>query len=182
VTKFNIACINQSTFAEGPGNRLAIWFQGCVLLCEGCCNPEMQELKPVHLLTLNEIVAIVAEAKEKYGIEGVTFLGGEPTLQQGLAELSVAIQNTDLGVILFTGELVENLPSTLLKSIDLIVDGRFIIDQPDLERNLIGSKNQRLVYCSERYKQNRDWFFLQRFKRIEVNVSRNLFITGDAVM
>ena len=43
-------------------------------------------------MTLDELIAVIKDAKDKHGIEGVTYSGGEPTLQQSLPELTEAIQ------------------------------------------------------------------------------------------
>ncbi|MFA6336213.1 MAG: 4Fe-4S cluster-binding domain-containing protein, partial [Bacteroidales bacterium] len=99
----NSVLINLCTDAEGPHKRLAIWFQGCTIGCQGCCNPELQEMKQAHIMSLQEIIDIAQKSKEENAMEGVTFLGGEPTLQKHLAELSNELHNVDLGVILFTG-------------------------------------------------------------------------------
>ena len=63
--KFNVALINTCSEAEGPYKRMAIWFQGCTLNCKGCCNPELQDIKPAHILFLEEIVVIAKESKQE---------------------------------------------------------------------------------------------------------------------
>ena len=88
MNKFNIATINQNTKAEGPFSRMAIWFQGCNIRCIECCNMDLWNFVPKHILSIEEIVDIAKEAKEKYSIEGITYLGGEPTLQKNLDKLS----------------------------------------------------------------------------------------------
>jgi anaerobic ribonucleoside-triphosphate reductase activating protein len=180
--KFNVACINQCTEAEGPAKRLAIWFQGCDKRCTGCCNPQLFDFKPAHILPLEELLQIVFEAKERFGIEGVTYFGGEPTLQQGLAEFSAVIQAAGLGVILFTGRHAEELSEDLKSSVDLIVDGGFEKDKIDGKRNLIGSTNQRLIFTTERYRPYEQWFYVPRPKRVEINFSQELYITGDVII
>lgn len=179
---FNIACINQCTEAEGPEKRLAIWFQGCDKRCAGCCNHELFDFKPAHILSLDKVLEIITEARERFGIEGVTYLGGEPVLQQGLPELSKEIRKIGLGVILLTGKNVEELNEDLKSSVDLIIDGGFEIDKPDNVRNLIGSINQKLFFVTERYLSFKDWFYTNRPKHIEINISNGLFITGDKVL
>ena len=67
--KFNVAYIKLMTEIEGPFKRCCIWFQGCNIHCKGCCNTELQELKPNHIVSLNQLTGIVKEAKEKYDIE-----------------------------------------------------------------------------------------------------------------
>lgn len=178
---FNIAAINQCTEAEGPFKRLAIWFQGCNIQCEECCNPKLFSLKKANIISLDQLIKVIKEAKSNFKIEGVTFLGGEPTMQQGLYELSNSIQKLGLGVLLFTGRVVEELPEELIKNVDLIIDGQFEKDKIDNERNLIGSKNQRLIFISDRYKNSLDWFYSIRPKKVEMNVSEIIFTTGDVL-
>ena len=181
--KLNVAHINMCTEAEGPYKRMAIWFQGCNILCEGCCNPELQPIVIAHIMTVQEIVDIALASQKLYGIEGVTFLGGEPTLQEGLCELAKSIGDNNLGIILFTGRNVELLDKKVVDSIDLIVDGRFDEQHIDNNRNLIGSKNQRIHLLTGRYKKDMDWFYKVREKRVEINISQctELFISGDAL-
>ena len=70
--KFNIAHIKLFTKTEGPFNRCCIWFQGCNINCKGCCNKDLQELLPKHIVTLSKLIDIVKEAKRDFDIEGVT--------------------------------------------------------------------------------------------------------------
>lgn len=179
--KLNIAHINLCTEAEGPYKRMAIWFQGCSILCEGCCNPELQPIKVAHIMTVEDIVNIAIESKKLNNIEGITFLGGEPTLQEGLRHLTVALANVGLGLILFTGKSIESINSDLVESVDLIVDGFFDINQIDNKRNLIGSKNQQLYFITDRYKSELDWFAVVREKKVEINLKDGALITGDVI-
>ena len=178
---FNIACINQCTEAEGPGKRLAIWFQGCDKRCVGCCNPELFEFKPAHILSLDETLKIIIDAKDRFGIEGVTYLGGEPSLQNGLSELSLEIKKAGLGVILLTGRKAEELDDELRMAVDLVIDGGFEVDKPDNTRNLMGSTNQNLVFITDRYMPFENWFYDRRPKHMEINVGEGLYMTGDKV-
>jgi len=84
----NISHIVEATEAEGPGLRFVIWVQGCLKRCKGCCNGELLKIKPAHLMRSNEIIQLLKNATEKYPLEGLTFLGGEPFLQaKGLADI-----------------------------------------------------------------------------------------------
>jgi anaerobic ribonucleoside-triphosphate reductase activating protein len=84
-----------------------------------------------------------------------------------------------LGIILFTGRQMEELPKELVDIVDLIIDGDFEENNIDMERNLVGSKNQRLIFITDRYKELTDWFFVLRPKRGEINISDTLFLSGD---
>lgn len=150
--KFNVAYIKLLTKTEGPFNRCCIWFQGCNLNCKGCCNKDLQPLIPKHIVSLEKLIEIIQEAKNKYDIEGVTLSGGEPSLQQGLTELCKRIRLIGLGIIMFTGKRKEDLDMDIINSVDLLIDGPFVNSQLDTERVLLGSKNKRLRFVTNRYR------------------------------
>lgn len=181
--KLNIAYINTCTETEGPYKRLAIWFQGCNILCKGCCNPELQSLKIRHVMTVEELFNIILVSKEKYDIEGVTFLGGEPTLQKGLISLVSLLKMNNIGTILFTGKRIEMLDNDLVSNLDLIIDGKFEASKIDTKRNLIGSENQNIYFLTNRYKKDEKWFFEKREKKVEINIVKDdsIFISGDII-
>lgn len=176
---YNIAAINMCTMSEGPHKRLAIWFQGCNFKCFGCCNPQFQSIEPKHIVTKDKLLDIIYKSKTDNNIEGITYLGGEPTLQKGLSQLSESVKRMGLGVILFTGETISNLNPEFLKGVDLVIDGQFKQDLSD-ERNLIGSSNQNIIFLTDRYKSDVEWFFKPRPKQIEVNIIDNgAIFSGD---
>ncbi|WP_336025820.1 4Fe-4S single cluster domain-containing protein [Fusobacterium polymorphum] len=181
--KLNIAYINVCTETEGPYKRFTIWFQGCDILCKGCCNPELQALKIRHVMTVEELFNIILDSKEKYNIEGVTFLGGEPTLQKGLISLVSLLKMNNIGTILFTGKRIEMLDNDLVSNLDLVIDGKFEASKIDTKRNLIGSENQNIYFITNRYKKDKKWFFEKREKKVEVNIDKenSIFISGDVI-
>ena len=155
----NLAALRFCTESEGPGKRFAIWVQGCKRRCPGCCNPEMQEIKRNKVVAVDDIISLIKKSVEEHQIEGVSFIGGEPVLQaQGLAEVAEWCQRQNLSVLMFTGYMYEDLMNMeneyvqkLLENIDLLVDGPFLQEQYDEEREWIGSRNQKLHFLSERY-------------------------------
>lgn len=180
---YNIAEINLCTEFEGPFKRLAIWFQGCNIRCEGCCNPELQQLIPKHLISLEEIIDIIKKSKSENDIEGITLLGGEPTIQNDLVFLLERVRELDLGIILFTGKQLSDVESNVQSFCDIIVDGKFDINQIETERNLVGSKNQTIHYLTDRYVNCKDWFDVKRTKRARVDiVDDSLIISGDVII
>lgn len=155
----NIARTLERTRAEGPGLRYCIWTQGCLRNCPGCCNAEMQPLEPRTLVPVGEVVSRVLAAAAEHGLEGVTFLGGEPMLQaKGLAAVARAVRGAGLTVMVFTGYTLEEcranpLPGVedLLAETDVLVDGPYLADRPETRRNWIGSTNQRFHYFTDAY-------------------------------
>lgn len=158
----NIASRISCTSVEGPGLRYALWVQGCDIECPGCCNQELLPFVRRRVMSSYEIIAEIERARETQGIEGVTFLGGEPAYQaKGLAEIAASCQFKGLSVMVFTGIQLEklrrrNLPGVehLLRHTDVVVDGPFVASRRDKTRNWVGSKNQRFYYLTERYESS----------------------------
>lgn len=155
----NIANRIPYTSVEGPGLRYALWVQGCDIDCPGCCNQELLPFVRRQVMSSSDISLEIEQARENYGIEGVTFLGGEPAYQaKGLAEVAAFCQSQRLSVMVFTGFRLEqlrqrNLPGVeqLLDRTDVLVDGPFVAARRDSSRNWVGSENQRFHYLSQRY-------------------------------
>lgn len=151
------------TVAEGPYRRFAVWVQGCTLACPGCCNPEMWSSTGGQQVAVSELVAEVEQARVEHQIEGVTVLGGEPCEQlSAVTKFVHAIKSRGLGVIVFSGyrhsEIVSHTGGReLLASVDTLVDGRYIRDQPERGRRFIGSRNQTLHHRTPRYDEPSLW-------------------------
>lgn len=155
----NLSEIRDCTEAEGPGKRFAIWCQGCDRHCKGCCNEDKQPFIAKHVVDTDDLKALILQSKEKNGIEGVSFIGGEPMLQpEGFADIAKWCHENDLSVLTFTGYLYQELldmhnphVDALLSNMDLLVDGPFVEALLDKERDWIGSTNQKLHFLTDRY-------------------------------
>ncbi|AXK51048.1 thiol peroxidase [Spiroplasma alleghenense] len=112
-------------------------------------------------LPVSLLIEKIKESKEKFGILGLTILGGEPFLQpDGLLELVEETKKLGLNIIIFSGFLYENLEKQffeILAHIDLLIDGPFISSKLDKNRRLIGSTNQRIIKISDCF-ENEDYF------------------------
>lgn len=155
----SIAHWTDCTEAEGPGKRFAIWFQGCPMRCPGCCNPEMLPFEVGQKIPVSRLAAMILESHARNSIEGVTFLGGEPLAHaEAGAALGKFVREHGLSVMVFTGytfeearELPDPAVSDLIAQTDILVDGRYERDLPDVNRRWIGSTNQRIHFLSARY-------------------------------
>ena len=176
--KFNVAYIKLSTETEGPFKRCCIWFQGCNIKCAGCCNKKLQALVPNHIISLEKLVSIVKEAQAKFNIEGVTLSGGEPSLQKGLVNFNKEIRKLGLGIIMFSGNQMENINKELVSSLDLLIDGPFIKDKIDTKRVLLGSTNKSLRFITNRYIDKASYFD-NPVSIEEVTVEDYIFMNGD---
>lgn len=176
--KFNVAYIKLCTKTEGPYKRCCIWFQGCNINCKGCCNKDLQPLIPNHIVSFDELINIVKEAKTKFDIEGITLSGGEPSLQKSLKGFNDEIHKLGLGIIMFSGKEKSQLVSELVGSVDLLIDGPFIESLLDEKRVLLGSTNKNLTFITERYKDCAD-YFNNPISIEEITAEDYIFINGD---
>lgn len=138
------------TEALGPFKRYALWVQGCSKRCSGCISPDAQPLDGGYSV---EVEDLVHDILSQPNIEGITISGGEPFLQQeALLELIDTIRRQrDLGVIVYTGMLYEEIADTpLAMRCDLVIDGEYVESLND-DLSLRGSSNQRVIYITDRY-------------------------------
>ncbi|BEL03120.1 4Fe-4S single cluster domain-containing protein [Actinoplanes sichuanensis] len=141
------------TIAEGPGERSAIWVQGCSIRCPGCFNPHLFTTRGGTPTSATDLIARVVAA----GTSGVTLLGGEPFDQAaGLAAVASGVRRAGLTVMTFTGYAYPYLQggdrdvAALLEATDLLVAGPFEQDRLDHDRPWAGSTNQEFVHLTDR--------------------------------
>ena len=72
----NLAGMSPETEAEGPGRRIALWVQGCLRRCPGCCNPDMQPIREACMVETGDLIRVLERIRESHDVEGVTFIGG----------------------------------------------------------------------------------------------------------
>jgi anaerobic ribonucleoside-triphosphate reductase activating protein len=153
-TALRIGRVLHGTTAEGPGFRSAIWFQGCSIQCRGCINPQLFSELGGSSVGVDTLLHDAVTA----GVEGFTFIGGEP-FDQAYAGgiLAKSARARGLGVIVFTGYEYESLKHrdadarALLAATDLLVDGPYLAQSPETVRALVGSSNQRFIHLTDRY-------------------------------
>lgn len=176
--KFNVAYIKLCTKTEGPYKRCCIWFQGCNINCKGCCNKELQPLISKHFVSADKLISIVKQAKDVFGIEGITLSGGEPSIQVGLKYFNAEVHKLGLGIIMFSGKDKTLIDKELINSVDLLIDGPFIEEEFDDKRILLGSKNKNLSFVTDRYKKDEAYFY-NPVSIEEVTAEDYIFINGD---
>lgn len=153
--------------ADGKGFRLVIWLSGCEHHCNGCHNAQSWDCEKGTQFTLEDAEKIVKQLELPY-IYGVTFSGGDPLHAnnvEGVYNLCKIIKNEfpDKTIWLYTGydfediyippwafttqdcDPVRDYRNEILKYIDVLVDGKFIIDKRDVTLAFRGSGNQRII-------------------------------------
>lgn len=109
---------------DGPGLRLVVFLQGCNFRCLYCANPDTIDPSGGTPTDPQEIVRMALEQKPFFGRRGgVTFSGGEPTLQAAeLVPLVKTLKEAGIHVCLDTNGGVWNpAVEELLTLTDLVL-------------------------------------------------------------
>lgn len=150
--EIRLAGVVPNSFVDGPGIRFTIFVQGCPHRCPGCHNPATHDFGGGRTADTDRIFRkITADPL----VKGVTFSGGEPFCQSApLADLGEKLKTAGYHIMCYSGytfeELLEKSAADrdirkLLGVIDVLVDGRFVLDERSLELRFRGSRNQRLI-------------------------------------
>lgn len=139
--------IARGTSVDGPGLRDSIYFAGCHHACEGCHNPQSWDMNGGKEMSDDEVMAILREDDFD-----VTFSGGDPMYRAAeVARLARRIK-AELGKTIwcYTGFVFEDIVMKadfrcLLETIDVLVDGPFVLAGRDISLRFRGSGNQRII-------------------------------------
>lgn len=144
--QIRIAGTMNDSIVDGPGLRYTVFTQGCPHGCPGCHNPQSHDFGGGRAVQTEEIIAQI------WGnplLDGVTLSGGEPFCQpEACLAIARAAHEAGLNVWAYSGytyeQLLEKAPN-LLREVDVLVDGPFVLAQRSLEIKFRGSRNQRLI-------------------------------------
>ncbi|MGL4853121.1 MAG: pyruvate formate-lyase-activating protein [Phocaeicola sp.] len=110
---------------DGPGLRLVVFLQGCNFRCLYCANPDTIDRKGESVpTTAEEILKMAVSQKPFFGKKGgITFSGGEPTMQaEALIPLFKMLKEEGIHICLDTnGGLWNKHVEELLSLTDLVL-------------------------------------------------------------
>ena len=142
--------ITTDDMLNGDGLRTVLWVAGCTHCCKECQNPITWDVNggvPFDEAAKQELF----EKLNHDYISGITFSGGDPLHplnREPITALAKEINETfpDKTIWLYTGFLWEDLQNEeILKYIDVLVDGEFMVDLLDTKLKWCGSSNQRII-------------------------------------
>ena len=169
------ADLQTDSIVDGPGLRAVIWTQGCSHHCKGCQNPQTWDFDGGADVPLDMVKEAIDELEYHTGI---TFSGGDPMYQvEACNELADYIIKKGLNIWVYTGftyeeiikmSKVKKVYKDFLEKIDVLVDGKFILEERDLSLLFRGSRNQRLIDVKKTLKEDKIVLFDEE-KYLEVN-------------
>lgn len=131
---------------DGPGNRMVVFLQGCNFNCWYCHNPETIPLDSGQEMTVRDILNRYMKAKPF--ISGVTFSGGECTVQfDFLLAACTALKEQGANILIDTNG---NIGAGKLKQLFAVTDGLMVdMKAIDTEKHisLTGAVNEPVIRC-----------------------------------
>lgn len=166
----NYADIKQFDVANGPGIRVSLFVSGCTHRCEGCFNEVAWDFSYGNAFTEETIEQILSYLAPNH-VAGLTILGGEPfelVNQIGILPLVRKCKERypEKSIWCFSGyrfddDIVGNMcehheeTKELLSYIDVLVDGKFELENKNLSLRFRGSSNQRIIKVKESLEMGR---------------------------
>ena len=140
-----VLSLRPDSVVDGPGLRTVLFLAGCPHHCEGCHNPTSWNPAGGTDWTIEEAV----ERIQTIGNRRLTLSGGEPMLQAVALVRLLERLGSDYEVILYTGYVWEDIIKNpkwlpLLRRLDGLIDGPFILSKLDRTTSFRGSTNQRI--------------------------------------
>ena len=161
----NYGAIKYPDIANGPGVRVSLFVSGCRNHCKGCFQPETWDFSYGQEYTRETQEELLLLLSPEY-VDGLSILGGEPfepENQSVLRELVHKVNHLypEKSIWCYTGYRYDRdlIPGgkvytadtdAMLKCIDVLVDGEFILDQKDITLKFRGSRNQRIIALGEK--------------------------------
>ena len=160
--------IRSMDISNGEGVGIALFVQGCNFHCPSCFNQDTWDFN----------------GGKEWTEKRVSFLGGECLANENLEGVYDVIKDVkelfpDKKIWMYTGytwesifnpivtddlnlerdKLIE-LRQEIVKMTDILVDGRYIHEQRDMNLKFRGSKNQRVIDVKESLKQGKIILYL----------------------
>lgn len=142
--------ITKDDMNNGDGLRVVLWVSGCNHACLECHNQITWD--PNCGLEFDESAKneIFAELEKDY-VSGLTLSGGDPLFPSNVETVTnfakqVKEKYPNKTIWLYTGYLFKQIENyEILKYIDVLVDGPFVVKLKDNNAHWKGSTNQRVI-------------------------------------
>lgn len=146
----NYIKITQFDTANGIGIGTVLWVAGCEHSCPQCHNPQTHNPNNGRKFT-DETLEFLLKTLEPEYIKRLTFSGGDPLYKNNLTyvtgiAMQVKCKFPNKAIWLYTGYQFEDINSfPILDYVDVLVDGKFMVEKKDLNLLYKGSSNQRVI-------------------------------------
>ena len=165
--------ITTADMMNGEGLRVVLWLSGCDHHCYNCQNPQTWDVNSGIPFDESAKEELFSELNKDY-ILGITFSGGDPLHEanlDGVLDLVTTVKENfpTKTIWLYTGYkfesiffplLINKIPSKeeekrilIVKQCDVLVDGRYIDSQRNVQAWWRGSNNQKVIDIQKSLKE-----------------------------
>ncbi|MBR2787136.1 MAG: anaerobic ribonucleoside-triphosphate reductase activating protein [Clostridia bacterium] len=160
----NMAGFYDESISNGLGWRAVLFVSGCPHNCPGCQNKMAQDYNYGEKFDKQKIIDRICDNSL---LKGITISGGEPLCKENVGEVLGFIRDVkkvrpNFNVWCYSGYTIEELKNRndeitnqALNEIDVLVDGRFVIEKKDPTLKFRGSSNQRILDVHKCIQENR---------------------------
>lgn len=151
--------IIKSSLADGTGWRTVLFVSGCNHACKGCHNPETWNPNVGKVFDEKDLELLISLLKRPE-IKGLTLSGGDPLFPQNREDIFKLVKVVKLlfphkDIWLYTGyEWDEIKDLEVIKYVDVVVDGKFVLENRDTTLTFRGSPNQKIIDVKKSLLQN----------------------------
>lgn len=144
----NFAGYEPVDLINGEGVRCSLWVSGCSHGCRGCFNQKAWSYSYGKPFTHENVEQVLKDLSRPF-VKGLTILGGEPLDPQNIYNVKNLIEKvrgvygSSKDIMVYTGYTFEEVPLYIKNLVDIIVDGKYEINNPTT-KPFRGSDNQRL--------------------------------------
>ncbi len=155
--------IKDNDIANGLGITMSFWTQGCPHHCAGCFNKETWDYDAGKEFTEDDFNYIIENIDKNNIKRDLSILGGEPLCPQNVDEVIILCKEfkkhyPDKMIYLWTGYTLEDfndVQNEILRYIDVLIDGKFELENRNLSIMLRGSSNQRVIDVRKTLDENK---------------------------
>ena len=164
----NYADLRLFDATNGKGIGISLFVSGCLFRCKECFNSDAWNFDYGKPFTKEVEDYFIDNAKNEH-IDHISLLGGE-VFQQDIEVILNLVrrvkQEVNKPIWIWTGYTFEDLLKDydkykILLYVDIIVDGRFEINNKDINLLFRGSSNQRIIDVQKSLKTHRTIEYLK---------------------
>ena len=150
----NYSKIRKMDISNGVGMGVSLFVSGCPLHCKGCFNSVAWDYEAGNLFTdgVEEFFLSLASSPH---VQRISILGGEPLADHNFPTVLPLVRHirnrfgNSKKIWVYSGytfeEIDETYKSAIFSFIDVLVDGRYIDEEKDMNLKFRGSRNQRVI-------------------------------------
>lgn len=150
--------ITKADMLNGEGLRVVLWTSGCLHHCPACQNALTWDENDGLPFDEEAIKEIYHELEQDW-CSGITLSGGDPLFPKSRKTIRDLVTNIrklypNKTIWSYTGytweELIESAKndeflSDILRNLDVLLEGRFILNLANEKLKYVGSSNQRII-------------------------------------